>query len=166
MEQLLAKNGPMTLDQMLASADFAASSRDALEKVLEIHSDEFRALDDGRIWLINAPLPETAAFDEIQDALEFGLAAFHGEATVEELRRILCLATVKGVPITRLDISRGLEARPDTFMQIQRGRYAKAEVDGLAIAAKATSGQSDWEDAEKPFNAEIFFGGAFSFADE
>jgi hypothetical protein len=82
------------------------------------------------------------------------------------MRRILCLATVKGVPITRLDIARGLAARPDAFAQVQRGRYAKAEDQALPVAAKATPGPSDWEDAEKPFNAETFFGGTFSFAYE
>jgi hypothetical protein len=158
IEQLLAKNGPMTLRDVLASADFAASSQDALEKVIEIHADEFRTLDDGRIWLVNAPVPAAAAFDTVRDAVEFGLAALGGEATIEELRRILCLGTVNGVPITRLDIAREVAARPDAFAMTQRGRYAMLGAEEVP--------QSEWEDGEKPFNAQTFFGATFCFAYE
>jgi hypothetical protein len=177
IEQLLTKNGPMSLDQFLSCSDFPAGSHDVVARVLEVHAEEFRPLPDGRIWFINSPLPVRATFERIQQAIEFGFSIFPAGATIEELRRLLCLATVSDLPITRLMVQRELAAKPELFVQIERGKYALVGSEGarqlppVVVRTRASSvGPQrapqifEPDDDDRPFNPESFFGGKFSFA--
>jgi hypothetical protein len=175
IEQLLARNGPMTTDQFVASADFPG--HDILKKVLEVHADEFSWLPDGRVWFKKTPVPVRAAFSQLQDALEFAFAEYPAGATIEELRRMLCLCVCDEAPITRLAIAKELARKPGFYVQIQRGKYVLigsemiSQYIGQSVVRERTSsiagrkvlGLID-DDEEKPFNPESFFGAGFSFA--
>jgi hypothetical protein len=177
IEQLLSKNGPATLDQILAEGDSPENLRDFYQKVLSLHSDEFSLLPDNRIWFKGAPVPARASFDTMQGAVEWALNVFAQGATIEELRRLLCVSISQGTPITRLAIAQELAARPNVYVQVQRGKYGLAGVGtGLESEAEARSHTEseaprpagfrggDAEDEAQPFNPESFFGGGFSFA--
>jgi hypothetical protein len=178
IEQLLARNGPMTIDQFVASADFPG--HDILKKALEAHSDEFAWLPDGRVWFAHAPVPVRAAFPGLAQALEFAFSVFPGGATVEDLRRLLCLSACDGGPVTRLAIAKEVGSRPDLYCQISRGTYVlAAAVEGRLIEPGAGRSRAssmftrkslpivfceEDDDDQKPFNAESFFGGSFTFS--
>jgi hypothetical protein len=156
------------MDQFVASEDFPG--HDILKKVLEVHSDEFTWLPDGRIWFSRAPVPVCAAFSDLQGALEFAFSIHEKGATIEELRRTLCLSVCDEGAITRLAIAKELAARPDLYGQIQRGKYAMMNQqpiqEVIGKAALTQWGMSSIEDEEKPFNAESFFGSGFLFQAE
>jgi hypothetical protein len=178
IEEILSKSGPLTLDQFRDSADFPVSALDVIEKVLSVHADEFTTLPDGRIWFVNSPVPVRAGFHSVQAAVEFGFSIFPQGATIEELRRLLCLATIDGLPITRIAIARELATRPQVFVQLDREKYALAGSDAarqrspVAARTKAASVSPrtppafTLDDEDEPFNPESFFGGGFSFSPE
>jgi hypothetical protein len=177
IEQLLSKNGPATLDQIVAAGDCPDTVRDFYRKVLTLHADEFMRLPDNRIWFKNAPVPARASFDSVHGALEWAFSVFTHGATIEDLRRLLCLSINQGAPITRLAIAQELAARPQTFVQVERGKYAIAgsEAAGeLPLIAPSTREEpvprrpvqfrgGDADDEAQPFNPESFFGGGFCF---
>jgi hypothetical protein len=178
VEQLLTENGPMTLDEFRSSPNFPASNVQLFERVFSVHSTEFTPLADGRIWFVNSPLPVQAAFDTIEEAVVFAFTIFTDGATPEDLRRFLCLARCTEGAITRIAVAKVLSAKPDLFIQIQRGKYAIAGSPAAQIPpplppgtiASSTSPSRtlpvEMEDAEDPFNPESFFGGGFSFSSE
>jgi hypothetical protein len=178
VEQLLTENGPMTLQDFCASPNFPASHVHLFERVFSVHSSEFNTLPDGRIWFVNSPLPVQAAFDTIEEAVVFSFTIFTDGATPEDLRRFLCLARCSDGAITRISVAKILSAKPELFIQIQRGKYA---ISGSRAAqlplpvppgAIGSSGSEaprtsiELEDAEDAFNPESFFGGGFSFSSE
>jgi hypothetical protein len=177
IEQFLSKNGPATLDQILAAGDSPGPVREAYRKVVDLHTGEFAPLPDGRVWFRGAPVPARAAFDSVRAAIEFALTVYTAGATIEELRRFLCLSVSQETPITRLAIAQELAAKPQRFAQVQRGKYAIAGSDGpwdlpVPPAPAPTVGgprvplPAREEDDATPFNPESFFGGRFCFSPE
>jgi hypothetical protein len=170
----------MTTDQFVASDDFPGF--DILKKVLEVHSDEFISLPDGRIWFNKTPVPVRTAFEKLQDALEFAFSEYPDGATIEELRRMLCLCVCDEMPITRFAIAKELTERKAVYWQIQRGKYGRIgeegseqrresgvrskEVEGRGGGEGVRTGGGGDDDEEKPFNPESFFGEGFTFAAE
>jgi hypothetical protein len=163
----------MSVDEFVAAEDFPG--HDVLKKVLEVRSDDFTWLPDGRIWFSRAPLPVRRGFERMADALEFAFSVYVEGATIEELQRLLCLAHCDEMPITRRAIAKELGQRADRFPQIRRGVYAMRGMQGIAGQPQAENSRvaklwmCGWEveeDEEKPFNAESFFGGGFCFAAE
>jgi hypothetical protein len=175
IEQLLTRNGPMTMDQFVASADFPG--HDILKKVLELHSDEFAWLQDGRVWFSKSPLPVRASFATLREALEFAFSVFPNGATVEELRRLLCLTSCEETAITRLAIAKALGNAPELYPQVSRGIYVRrmAGFERPRLGEKRAASWPSWggavmervieeeDDEEKPFNPESFFGTGFRF---
>jgi hypothetical protein len=179
IEQFLSKNGPATIDQILAAGDYPGLLREVYQKVLDLHTDEFASLPDSRVWFRDAPVPARAAFESVQAAIEFALTVYTAGATIEELRRFLCLSSSQGVPITRLAVAQEIAAKPQLFVQVQRGKYAMegsgAAWDLPAVVPRSRSASvgprkvplavMDEDDA-MPFNPESFFGGRFCFSPE
>jgi hypothetical protein len=175
IDQFLTKNGPATLDEILLASDTPGALRDVYERVI-FASDEFHALPDGRLWFRSSPVPTRAGFDTVSAAINWGFTIFHGGATIEELRRLLCLSITQGTPITRLEIAQELAAKPDAYVQVQRGKYALAgfavEAEDVPVGPKAPDkvprrpllDLGEDEDEVEPFNPESFFGGRFSFS--
>jgi hypothetical protein len=176
IDQLLTENGPMTIDTFLASPTFAGTDSPTVERVLSVHSGEYAALPDGRIWFVNSPLPVQAAFDSLQDGIIFAFSVFTEGATPEELRRFLCLAPCADGLVTRMSVASVLQSKPELFVQIRRGTFALAGTDAARIPlpilpprARASSARIRrmspiGDDDEDKFNPESFFGGGFSFA--
>jgi hypothetical protein len=170
----------MTIDQFIESPNFPLSDRQLFERVFSVHSAEFNALPDGRIWFVKSPVPIQAAFDTIEEAAIFGFTVLSEGATPEDLRRLLCLARCGTGAITRMSLAKVLSANPDLFVQIQRGKYALAGADGAQTPVSVASGSIamptaatgwsplDLDDVEEEdrFNPESFFGGGFSFSSE
>jgi hypothetical protein len=179
IEQFLSKNGPATFDQILPAGDSPGIVREVYQKVLDLHTDEFVSLPDNRVWFKDTPIPVRASFDSVQAGIEFALTIYTAGATIEELRRFLCLSLCQGMPITRLTVAQELAAKPQLFVQVQRGKYAiagtEAAFDLPSVVARSRSASVGPkrvplvvldEDDEMPFNAESFFGGRFCFAPE
>jgi hypothetical protein len=169
IEQVLDENGPMTLEEFLASPTFSTSNRELLTRILAVHSTEFTTLPDGRIWFPTTPLPTRSSFSTFQDAIEFALQFFPDGATTEELKRILCLSNCSEGAITRLALARELSAKPGLFLQLQRGRYALADAPSAIRSAPVILRLpicSVFADDEENFNPDTFFGGRFQFAAE
>jgi hypothetical protein len=137
-------------------------------------------LPDDRVWFKDAPIPARASFESVQAAIEFAMTVYTAGATIEELRRCLCLSLSEGTTITRLAIAQELAAKPQLFVQVQRGKYAIAGSDATwdlpAIAVPRSRSASVGprrvplvvreDDDPAPFNAESFFGGRFCFSPE
>jgi hypothetical protein len=162
----------MTIDEIVAKADFPEASVELLQRVLGIQGSELTILPDGRIWFIGLPVPLRYGFDSLTSALEFAFSMFRDGATIEELRRVLCLSTDNGVPITRMAISRELTGNSKMFSTIQRGKWNLASPE-VTEKPGPGPGNMGWDigggfvdDEGTEFNAEVFFGGAFAFAEE
>jgi hypothetical protein len=180
IEQFLSKNGPATFEQILAAGDSSRFVRDVYQKVLDLHTDEFVCLPDNRVWFKDAPVPARAAFDSVQAAIEFAMTVYTAGATIEELRRFLCLSLSQGMPITRIAVAQELAEKPQLFVQVQRGKYAMVgsdppwdmpQVVPMRVRS-APAGQRPvplvelGEDDGALFNPESFFGGRFCFSPE
>jgi hypothetical protein len=175
IEQFLTKNGPATLEQILIASD-APGLREVYERVLRVHSDEFHGLPDGRLWFRLSPVPTRGAFETVAAALRWAFGVFEEGATIEELRRLLCLSISQGMPITRLEIVQELAEKPDVYVQVHRGKYALVGSIGVIQAGqdlqKAVDGRGrnplleigEDEDEVQPFDPESFFGGRFTFS--
>jgi hypothetical protein len=173
IDQFLTQNGPTSLDQIITASDTPTALREIYDRVLRLHSDEFHVLPDGRLWFRSSPIPTRAGFDTVGAALSWAFTIFSNGATIEELRRLLCLSINQGIPITRLEIARELAGKPDEYIQVQRGKYALAGSEGAREAAQAAKKEEappgpfkleEGEDEGQPFNAESFFGGRFTFS--
>lgn len=125
IEQMLTEHGPLTVAELVNLTQQMGADDNLFNRVLSVHADEFTINpDDGKIWFSMQPLPIRCDFENVEQAISFAFTIFENGATIEELRKFLCLATHQGIPITRLCISHTLFERPDIFVQIQRGRYA------------------------------------------
>lgn len=125
IEQMLTEHGPLTVPELVNLTQQMGADDNLFNRVLGVHADEFTINpEDGKIWFSMQPLPIRCNFESVEQALSFAFTIFQNGATIEELRKFLCLATHQGVPITRLCISHAFVQRPDIFVQIQRGRYA------------------------------------------
>jgi hypothetical protein len=166
VEQLLNVNGPMTINEVIAKADFPGASVGLLERILALRESGLNVLPGGRIWFIGIPVPARMGFDTVKESLEFALSLFPEGASIEDLRRVLCLSTENGVPITRISVSAGLSANPEVFAAVQRGKWTL--VSNMVAEESPATGHVDTPDFEDEgeFNAEVFFGGAFAFAEE
>ena len=182
IEQMLNKEGPMTVEQLVATAGLPDADAALFERVLSVDYGEFKDVGGGRFWFVNTPLPLRCDYDTTSQALTFAFSLFPDGATLEELRRVLCLSTVNGDPITRVVVANEIARQPHLFPKVRRGRYAIAgssaalfSVPAPQIRARASSvtrGQrvslieSDEEDTVQPFNPAAFFGASFSFSPE
>jgi hypothetical protein len=124
------------------------------------------------VWFADAPVPVRIAFPGFAQALEFAFSVFPNGATIEDLRRLLCLSVCDDVPITRLSIAKEVASRPDLYQQITRGTYAMAQEGRTAALVKWRASSAVAQRAvpvvlyeeDEPFNAESFFGGRFTFS--
>jgi hypothetical protein len=155
----------MTINEIIAKADFPGASVEVLERILALQESGLNVMADGRVWFVGIPVPLRYGFDSLRLALEFAFSLFPDGATIEQLRRVLCLSTDGGVPITRMAISSGLAANSDMFVSIQRGKWTLAA--NVVDEETPPPGHPVPTVAEgEEFNAEVFFGGAFAFAEE
>lgn len=125
IEQMLTEHGPLTVPELVNLTQQMGADDNLFNRVLGVHADEFTINpDDGKIWFSMQPLPIRCDFENVDQAITFAFSIFQNGATIEELRKFLCLATHHGIPISRLCISHALFEKPDIFVQVQRGRYA------------------------------------------
>ncbi|OHT03434.1 hypothetical protein TRFO_06664 [Tritrichomonas foetus] len=176
IEQMLTEHGPLTVDEFVNLTEQMGADAQLFHRVLSVHTDEFTITDEasGRVWFYQQPLPIRAEFQTVEQAINFAFSTvFPNGASVDELRRFLCLATHSGVPITRLCITHTFVEKPDQYLQIQRGKYAPAD---SPIAKEPPPPEPHGrgrrlsmialEEEEKTFNPDDFFGGGFSFSAE
>lgn len=124
IDQLLTERGPLTVGELVHLTEEMGADEALFHRVLGVHADEFTLNQDGRIWYTNQPMPVRCDFENIEEALKFAFTIFTEGATIEELQHFLCLATQKGIPITRLTISHAFYLMQGVFVQIQHRRYA------------------------------------------
>jgi hypothetical protein len=128
IEQMLTSHGPMTLEDMVAASQLNGADISLFEQFLANHPGDFAANPDGTYWFPHQPPPIIRDFESISQALSFALSIFPEGASVEEVTRFLCLATVGGSKvITRRYVSRELSRRPDLFQNLSRARYKLIE---------------------------------------
>ena len=183
IEQLLNEHGPMTIEELVSSSGLRDIDGSSFEHVLQVQDTDFVDLGGGRFWFANVPQPIRSEYESIEQAVAFALNGFRDGATIEDLRRFLCLATCNGDRITRKDVVRAVAAKPETFIKLQHTKYALVGTQaamGLPTVpkrARAASSspmqrrllseiQMEAEDDERPFNPAAFFGGSFSFMAE
>lgn len=181
IEQLLNENGPMTIEDLVASSGLRDIDGSSFSRVLQVQDTDYVDLGGGRFWFSNVPPPLRSEYESLEQAVASALSVFKGGATIEDLRRFLCLATLNGDRITRKDIVHAVAAKPETFIKIQRGRYAlvgtqaamglpmmprRARAASSSMIQRSLLTEMQMEDEEKPFNPAAFFGGSFSFMPE
>ncbi|KAH0792011.1 hypothetical protein GPJ56_004086 [Histomonas meleagridis] len=128
IEQMLASNGPMTLEELVNTTELTSADVQLFERFLSTNATEFTLLDNGKYWFTNQPVPTQHDFESISNALVFAFHAFPQGASVEELHWYLCLSTVSQTkPITRRCVSRELSRRQDLFLHLSRARYTLIE---------------------------------------
>jgi len=128
IEQMLAANGPMTLDAFVHTTQLNGADAVLFARFLADHPAEFALGADGTYWFTNQPRPIYRHFVSISHALAYALGVFKDGASVEELSWFLCMSTVTGQKaISRRSVSRELSRRTDLFDHLARARYTLIE---------------------------------------
>lgn len=183
IEQILCENGPMTIEELVASAGLPDADTTVFERIISQHP-EFCAIPQNRLWFTNAPIPTATNYNTITEALQMVLQSvfMHG-ACIDDLRRYLCLSTVHGFPITRKSISTELSTNVALFIEFERGKYTLAGSpvavpDPVVRRPRAFSDSPSRrnllfghanppeKESDDEFNPDAFFGGSFTFSAE
>jgi hypothetical protein len=142
IEQILTRNGPMTLRALLETTEFTERQTKVIARYLNEHPTEFTVGRDDTYWFADTPPPIYQAFESIPAALVFALSGRPEGATVEALSRALCFATLlNGHEISRRLVSAALWQRTRLFEQLSRGRYRlREELTAVELADKLLAG--------------------------
>lgn len=123
INEVLTQRGPLTIEQIVELGDVRGADATLVTEFLK-RSCEYESDSYGTWWFSGAIRPVPWTCDSVISAIQRAFAVLQHDASIEDLARLLCLATLPhGKRISRRKISRELSRHTDLFTRLARARY-------------------------------------------